>query len=331
MMAKSTIEALEKAFKKFLLPIEEKIGCVLSELIKLEAKICKIEKQQNTPCHSCSNISANDSRRKPAEHRSIGGKDSTTPSLTGTARTTGPVLKDGGRRSSMPQTGASRAPAAVAQIGYARAARALAAPPASQTPAVSPTTPPTTLDVVQHKDDLSYSAAPPPVSNHDSDNTDISDDQDRPWQEVRRKNYDRKRRVRTVITGTGSTDNELQSIERVFKIHACRFKPDTSETSIKSYMTKKSPGSEYTVQKLQLRHDYYSSFIIAVPLSKSDFFMSPENWPRAVEVSKWFRRSGRQPARAAPHSTDPEHAPGDDDDARTRASNAGGSGTHSAQ
>lgn len=75
------------------------------------------------------------------------------------------------------------------------------------------------------------------------------------------------------------------------KIHACFFKPDTTPEVILSYMKKKSPNDGYSVEKIKLAHNHYSSFAITVPSSQFEFFMAAKSWPPSTEVSEWFRRS----------------------------------------
>lgn len=106
------------------------------------------------------------------------------------------------------------------------------------------------------------------------------------WKKVHYRSRTNKRQV---IRGSGSFDCELQTVERVKKIHACFFKPDTTEDALRSYMEKKCPDDAYIVEKMKLKHNYYASFIIKVPSSKFEYFMCPDNWPPRTEVSEWFR------------------------------------------
>ncbi|CAH2208421.1 jg790 [Pararge aegeria aegeria] len=115
------------------------------------------------------------------------------------------------------------------------------------------------------------------------------------WQKVSKPS--RKNRQRAVIRGSGAFDCDLQTVERVKKIHACYFKPDTSEEALKSYMEKKNPCNGYEVKKLTLKHNYYASFMIIVPNSKIEYFMSAANWPARTEVSEWFRRGAGRAVR----------------------------------
>ncbi|KAJ2938085.1 hypothetical protein O0L34_g19411 [Tuta absoluta] len=93
------------------------------------------------------------------------------------------------------------------------------------------------------------------------------------WQDVIGRKQRRRRNQQQVMTGTGSTDNQLETVERSRKIHICFLKPNTTPEALVAYMNKKSPSDDYTAQKLKLKHEYYSSFAITLPESKYDFFM----------------------------------------------------------
>ncbi|XP_047990270.1 uncharacterized protein LOC125229467 isoform X2 [Leguminivora glycinivorella] len=121
------------------------------------------------------------------------------------------------------------------------------------------------------------------------------------WNEVRSRKKNRKNIRRSVIKGTGSADSELQSMERVRRIHACFFKAQTTAEVLLRYMNKKNPCANYKVEQLSLKHDYYASFSITLPNDKYDYFMNPSSWPAGVEVSEWFR-SGARRGRPAPTS-----------------------------
>lgn len=126
-----------------------------------------------------------------------------------------------------------------------------------------------------------------------------NDDED-DWQKVTKRSRQKNNRQKAVIRGSGIFDSELQTVERVRKIHVCFFKPDTSEEALKTYMVKKSPYDGYVVNKLKLKHNHYASFVITVPHSKFDFFMSADNWPERTEISEWFRRGNGRAVR--PHT-----------------------------
>ncbi|KOB76338.1 Uncharacterized protein OBRU01_05935 [Operophtera brumata] len=116
------------------------------------------------------------------------------------------------------------------------------------------------------------------------------------WQIVRpRKNLHRRRNI---ILGTGQADDELKTVERVKKLHACFFQPETTNEMICSYMKKKNESDGYIVEKISLKQNHYASFAITVPTSKFEYFMSADNWPPSTEVSEWFRAGARRASRA---------------------------------
>lgn len=182
----------------------------------------------------------------------------------------------------------------IARAASAPAPPAQLPPSASLRPAAQPATP--------------LCRPPPQIPNAPSQihRQSISeDDTNDGWNVVRYNKTKRTIKRRSVITGKGSLDNELQIVERVRKIHACFFKPETTPESITSYMHKKNPGTGYSADKLKLAHNYYASFAITVPSSKFDFFMSGENWPTGTEISEWFRHSDGRAKGASTHDRAP--------------------------
>lgn len=118
------------------------------------------------------------------------------------------------------------------------------------------------------------------------------------WKKVSRRPQKNNRRERAVIRGSGVFTCDLQTVERAKKIHACFFKPETSEETLKAFMEQKNPSNGYyEVKKMKLKHNHYSSFMITVPETKYDFFMSAGNWPAGTEVSEWFQRSAERAVR----------------------------------
>lgn len=122
-----------------------------------------------------------------------------------------------------------------------------------------------------------------------------------PWQTVEKRKDRRRSYNRQVIHGNGTPDANLQAVERVKRIHVCFLKHETTTETLMTYMNRISPSSDYHIEKLTLRHEYYASFIVTVPSSKYDFFMSAENWPPQIEVSPWFHRSDGRAMRTSTH------------------------------
>jgi hypothetical protein len=105
---------------------------------------------------------------------------------------------------------------------------------------------------------------------------------------------------RQVVKGVGQY-HKLQTIEPSRRIHACFFKPDTTPELIKCHMKELSQETSFKVEKLKLRHDSYASFIVTVPVSLYELFMSAEAWPVGTRVSEWFQRAAGSANRVRRH------------------------------
>ncbi|KAJ2940368.1 hypothetical protein O0L34_g45 [Tuta absoluta] len=112
------------------------------------------------------------------------------------------------------------------------------------------------------------------------------------WKTVEKKRKTQKIKIgRSVVKGSGSEDSDLQTVERVKRIHACFFKPETETANLLNFMKKKNPSNDYMVEQIKLKHNHYASFSITVPTSKFNFFMDAALWPPGTEISEWFQRS----------------------------------------
>ncbi|KAJ2937289.1 hypothetical protein O0L34_g19529 [Tuta absoluta] len=141
--------------------------------------------------------------------------------------------------------------------------------------------------------------------------SDENDKQNQPWQLVGdRKKHRRHQKRRVVITGNGSTDDQLLTVERARKIHVCFLKNHTTADAVIAFMNKKNPSTNYFAQKLQLKHEHYSSFAVTVPASKYEYFMSADVWPPSIEVSEWFRFNGGRANGAPPRPPSTAHYSG---------------------
>lgn len=101
---------------------------------------------------------------------------------------------------------------------------------------------------------------------------------------------------RPIISGQGTCDPDLKTVERKRFIHAFSFDPETSEEQILSYMKRKDPDIVVKVEKIVTKGDY-ASFKIAVPASRTDNWLKPEMWPLNASINEWtFRRSPRPTA-----------------------------------
>lgn len=104
----------------------------------------------------------------------------------------------------------------------------------------------------------------------------------------------RGRQRKPPVRGAGDLDTDLATVEKTRQIHVWSLRSDVTVDQVKSYMAKKcATGAPYTVEKLQLRHTNYASFVVTVPESLFDFFMSAKSWPQHAEINEWFRRHRR--------------------------------------
>ncbi|XP_048004214.1 uncharacterized protein LOC125240355 [Leguminivora glycinivorella] len=283
-MAKSTVDALEKVIKKYMTPIETKIGSVLTELKKLEQKIIKIESAQQQ-CKKC----------RPCSPSDCSPNGSTTPQTRGE----NPVA------ATMPTVIANRNLPARSSVSANDRRTSLPAKvdKAEKTPVRIPDddvvneniTPTPPIQVVDLNNSLHY-------KNNTPDPTQPPEDLcNEKWNIASySKGRMRQKPTRVSITGTGPLDINLKTSERVKKLHTCFFKEDTTAEAIKSYITKKTGSTDCTVIKLQLKHNHYASFAITAPQSLFDSLMSAEMWPSGTEVSEWFRGGTGRARRARP-------------------------------
>lgn len=278
-MTNITLESVEKLLTKCLAPIAKQISALTSRIQAMEEKIDCLGKRNKESSHDSTSQPPTETSEKP-------------PKTTRTATPTSSAAKGTSSTPVVPPTArGQRADARktrVAQtLGNTRVSTTNAHPPHSKTPPTnsnpkrSPS--PSIVDGQATSDNNSYKDTIP----HDSN----------PWHTVG-KHKPKRRQVRNVIRGTGSLDSDLQTVERVKKIHACFFKPETTAQALAAYMEKKNSSGNYQVEKLKLKHDHYASFTITVPDSKFNYFMCPDNWPPQTEVSEWFPRSGGRAGRA---------------------------------
>lgn len=290
-MSKSTLESLEKVIKKFLAPIETKIGCIFTELKRIEDKISKLETTKQK-CIKCD--------KPPASNYSPKGSDAPKPRAktpAATTKTTAAASRavpaaTNDRRSSLPAAG---------NVNTRATTNATTKTDATKT-IKEPASKPERTDETDH--DTGSNIFPKPADNDD----------DGPWQVTTyKKSRKQLRQSRVAVTGTGPIDDVLETTERRKKIHACFFKYDTTREAIESYIAKKSNNTDCTVEKLQLKHQHYASFAITVPQSLFETLMSASYWPPRTEVSEWFRygtgRAWRAPSRHPRRATGAGPAP----------------------
>lgn len=291
-MSKSTLKSLENLLAQFITPIDQKLETVMKELVRLEEKIDKLEADK----HLSSNVEGS-SRSVPAISLT---KPTTSNTHTADREKRTSQVKRPTHTSTTPTVVAKqpRAPPPQQSAPAPRANALVPAPPVSQRPAAPVVTPlrrpPPARPLAPA---FSRSYANKPQQNDDDDE----------WNVVSYKTK-RPQRRREVITGKGSVENDLLTVERVRKIHACFFKPDTTPESIVAFMNRKSPNNKYDVVKLKLTHNYYSSFAITVPCSQFIFFTTAENWPHGTEISEWFRYSDGRARGTSTQATRRKHS-----------------------
>lgn len=101
----------------------------------------------------------------------------------------------------------------------------------------------------------------------------------------------KQRPRRLVIRGTGKIDSDLAAVEKTRTLHIWSLRYDTTPDKLQAYMLKKRPSEvPYLIEKLELKHKFYASFIVSVPESAFKFFLNAENWPPNTELNEWFRK-----------------------------------------
>lgn len=131
-------------------------------------------------------------------------------------------------------------------------------------------------------------------------NTDASTKSDNEWKEV---SYTKRKPKRpSVVAGTGSIVEGLQTVEKLKFIQAWSFHPDTSEEQVRKHINNIEKSKDYLVEKRQIKTDRHASFIIGMPESLHSRLSSASSWPHGVRFADWFRfrprgeRGAPQPA-----------------------------------
>lgn len=101
----------------------------------------------------------------------------------------------------------------------------------------------------------------------------------------------RRPRSRPISKGTGSIDDNLVAVPKNLHLHVFMFHITTTEEQVSSFLKKKKPELEFTVEKLMTKHERYASFKIGIPEKSFNFFLDPTIWPENVAFNEWsFRR-----------------------------------------
>lgn len=131
-----------------------------------------------------------------------------------------------------------------------------------------------------------------PIANVQGSPTTLDEENDSPWQIQHHRR--RTTKLRKILTGSGKTDDTLQTVEEMKFIQVWSLKPDTTEENIKNYLEKIRTCDRYIVKKRVIKTDTHAAFEIGLPQSLYDVVSSPESWPPGVKISDWFRWSPRR-------------------------------------
>lgn len=302
------MELVEKTIRKCLSPLEDKISAMFIAMQRLETKI---NTMQGSVANNGQVVKPNCSQEKPIADRPgtsdlkptynkqrLAGKSSPLATITGRPQ----PISSRSQRADARQMRSSQTTAGV----NAQTPSTGEALPKKQTRASTPalSNPQCSELKVEPTKILPTQAQNTRTTDANTEHSLIDDANTQPdmtttdqkWQIVRPKKHQQRRR--NIILGTGQADDELKTVERVKKLHACFFQPETTNEMICNYMTKKNKSDSYIVEKIGLKHNHYASFAITVPASKFDYFMASNNWPPSTEVSEWFHAGARRASRA---------------------------------
>lgn len=113
------------------------------------------------------------------------------------------------------------------------------------------------------------------------------------WTKVIKRSHKRQ-----IITGLGSDDNELQTVERMKYIQVWSLRPETTVQNVLNYVNKIDKCDEYVVEKRQIKTDRHAAFVIGCPERLYEQLSSPTSWPQRVKLSDWNMRFPREPRAA---------------------------------
>ena len=74
---------------------------------------------------------------------------------------------------------------------------------------------------------------------------------------------------------------------RNFHYSVGRFESNVDENMIKTFLSNKI-GGELTVEKYQLKHDYFRVFRISCPETNHLIMTDPTTWPEGIQVKRFF-------------------------------------------
>lgn len=101
-----------------------------------------------------------------------------------------------------------------------------------------------------------------------------------------------KKRRRTQLQTTFGTavSDELKGITRYAHLHVFGFAPNTTETIITTYLSKKDINETKIEQLKSRRPEEYASYKISVPLEVLEEAQKPSLWPTGVKINRFLER-----------------------------------------
>lgn len=256
-MAKSTIESLEKLLLKHVTPLSQLLSEAVSEIKCLKNKVSSLEEKLDhkqmitkTPTSQLNPNGAlpacksakNPVSKQPSNPIGLGERVEQAKAIT-LLKTRASTGGSGGGGSSSSGGGALADVVRNGVVGGAHATRASSLQQqqpradAQQAKTQSTKRAPT---VITQNAKTNASCLISTERTSDDVMTKVPNELDGPaWTLVSSKLEKRKRNSqRIVVRGTGTIDNELEAAERSRRIHICFLKPETSSEAVTAYMTK---------------------------------------------------------------------------------------------
>ena len=106
---------------------------------------------------------------------------------------------------------------------------------------------------------------------------------------VNNENQNKANRTnKSLVIGTSTDQNFMvKRALRNFHYSVGRFESNVDENMIKTFLSNKI-GGELTVEKYQLKHDYFRVFRISCPETNHLIMTDPTTWPEGIQVKRFF-------------------------------------------
>lgn len=272
-MANPDLDALNKAVKSAILPLEQQIRSLIACVSALKEEI-SVLKSVSVPKQSAT--------LQTAAQAAVLQQHPANPStaVTTAAQSVKPAVSEHDSRQTKRNTPNAVSTKARAQLQpKKRASLPLKsiATPNHETPQAAPSPPVTAPSNSVIPNATSKLSSPNPlIMQHDDNDS---------WKTVSHK----KRRPKARITvGTGTPDNEIQTVEQLKYIQAWAFKPETTEANIHTFLNKVAKSNDYFVEKRVIKSTRHASFIIGFPEGLYETFSDASVWPPRVRFVDWF-------------------------------------------